>query len=108
MFRLALALGMTVGELSNRMSSHELQEWIAYSLIEPFGEWRADLRAGIVASTIANVNRGKGRRAYKATDFMPFERPQRKAQTPEEMKAVAHRVAAFVNRSNTHGHTQSR
>ena len=40
--------------------------------MEPFGEERADLRAGIIASTIANVNRGKKGRLSKPTDFMPF------------------------------------
>jgi hypothetical protein len=34
---------------------HELAEWAAYYQCEPFGEERADLRAGIVASVIANV-----------------------------------------------------
>lgn len=51
---------------------------MAYAEIEPFGEERADLRAGIVASTIANVNRGKNKRAYKAQAFMPrFERKRK-------------------------------
>ena len=62
---------MTVGELLHTMSSKELVEWQAYYSIEPFGEERADLRAGIIASTIANVNRPKGKKAYDAEDFMP-------------------------------------
>ena len=53
------------------MSSAEFAEWQAYDRLEPFGPWRADLNAGIVASTIANVNRGKNRKAYAPKDFMP-------------------------------------
>ena len=49
-----------------------MTEWQIYEAIEPFGEQRADLRAGIIASTIANVNRGKGQKAFTATDFMPY------------------------------------
>ncbi|MFA5162089.1 MAG: DUF4035 domain-containing protein [Elusimicrobiales bacterium] len=62
---------MTVGELLGRISSRELTEWQAYYGIEPFGEERADLRAGIIAATGANVFRGKGIKPYKPQDFMP-------------------------------------
>ena len=62
---------MTVGELLSRISSRELTEWRAYCLREPFGEERADLRAGIVASTTANVFRKSGTQPYKAQDLMP-------------------------------------
>ena len=48
---------MTVAELLSRTTSRELSEWMVYYELEPFGEERADLRAGIVASTVANVNR---------------------------------------------------
>lgn len=62
---------MTVGELLSRISSRELTEWRAYCALEPFGEERADLRAGIVASTMANVFRRSGTKPYKAQEFMP-------------------------------------
>jgi hypothetical protein len=32
---------------------------------------RADMHAAIVASVIANANRGKGQKAFKPEDFMP-------------------------------------
>lgn len=32
---------------------------------------RADHQAGVVASTIANVHRGRGAKAFTAQDFMP-------------------------------------
>ncbi len=56
-----------------------MAEWIALERVDPWGEWRADLRAGIVASTIANVNRGKKDKAFSAQDFMPdFRTPKEK------------------------------
>jgi hypothetical protein len=56
----------------SEMTAVQLAEWQAYGVIEPFDEQRADLRAGIIASTIANVNRAPKTDAYKATDFMAF------------------------------------
>jgi len=73
---------MPVSELLTRISSRELTEWIAYAELDPFGEWRADLRAGIVASTMANTARDPKRRAkaWTAQDFMPqFERKEPKS-----------------------------
>lgn len=53
------------------MSSRLFLEWIAYDRVEPFGPWRDDIRAGVVASTIANVNRSKKTDAYTPNDFIP-------------------------------------
>lgn len=61
---------MTVQELLMRISSLELAEWAAYYEIEPFGQERDNLHAGIVAATVANVNRGKGKKPVQAGDFM--------------------------------------
>lgn len=70
------------------MTSAELTAWIAYDNLEPFGESRADLRAGIIASTTYNVNRGKGR-AMQPVDFMPkFEVTDRVKKTPEQVWQV--------------------
>lgn len=60
-----------------------MADWLAYAEIEPFGDFRADVRAGIVASTIANVHRGKGQRAFGAADFMPFHKKQQPALAVE-------------------------
>jgi hypothetical protein len=46
-------------------------EWTEYFQLDPFGGERGDVQAAIVASTIANVNRGKNSRALKVKDFMP-------------------------------------
>ncbi len=57
------------------MTSQQFAEWMAYSRLEPWGEERGDLRMGIVASTIANVNRPKGKKPFKPQDFMPSFEP---------------------------------
>ena len=75
-FRLALALGRPVGEMLSTMSSHELAEWMAFERVEgPVGEMRDDLRTGIMASTVANVNRKRGSRPFTPADFMPYKSP---------------------------------
>lgn len=77
MFRLALALGKSVREVEATMSSHEIAEWMAYYRINPWGEDRADLRSGVVASTIANVNRDPNKgRPFSPRDFMPYHQKQ--------------------------------
>lgn len=45
---------------------------MAYYSIEPFGEERADLRSGILASLIYNTNKKPSSPAKSAVDFMPF------------------------------------
>lgn len=53
------------------MTMKQLEEWAEYSSIEPFGEERADLRAGIVASAVLNANRSKSTdKVWSAQDFL--------------------------------------
>jgi len=74
--------------LFRALTTKQFREWIAYYYIEPFGEWRADIRQAITSMIIANVNRSKNQRAFRYTDFMPFEKPKkRKRQTQKEMIA---------------------
>ena len=64
---------MPVGQLLASISSRELTEWQAFYQLEPFGEERDDLRAGIVASTVANTARDpkQHREPFLPRDFMP-------------------------------------
>jgi len=85
-YRLALALGKPNPDgMLARMPYRIYREWQTYAAIEPFGDERADLRAGIVACTIANcLARKKGKPAFKPADFMPlFEVKQDK--TPDDL-----------------------
>lgn len=65
-------LGIPVGEMLTRMTSSEISEYMAYDRISPFGEERADLRAGIVASAVVNHSMSPPKRPSKPSDFMPF------------------------------------
>lgn len=94
MFRLALALGMTVKELEQRMSSRELSEWMAFFSLEPWGCEVEDWRFGMLASVIANVNRDKKkqRKPFEPQDFMPQRNTkvetQKEEQTWEEQARI--------------------
>lgn len=55
-----------------QISWSQFRYWLAYYELEPFGEERGDLRAGIIASTIANVHRDpKKGKAFRPDDFTP-------------------------------------
>lgn len=45
--------------------------WQAAYALDPWGEDRADLRAGIVAALTANIHRGSEVQPFKPSDFMP-------------------------------------
>lgn len=60
-----------MGQLLAEISSAELTEWQAFYDLEPFGDIRADLRSGIVASTLANVM-GDPKKPTSPKDFMPM------------------------------------
>ena len=83
MFTLAAELKMTVAELGDRMSSRELQEWIAYQGIVGCldSRQRGDLAAGIVASTVANAHRSSRSQSFTPQDFMAYvEKPKQSPQ----------------------------
>ena len=69
------------------MTSAQFAEWMAYGQLEPWGEERADLRAGIIASTQANSMRGKKGKPFKPQDFMPRYEPEDEEATAAMMMA---------------------
>ncbi len=88
--RLAAHLHKTHEELLDPESGitiEEFQRWLLLEQIEPFGEYGAWLRTGVIASTLANINRGKDTSPFSALDFMPEAyRPPKKVETPKTMK----------------------
>lgn len=88
-FMLAGYLGMSVKRCQQEIDSDEFANWLAWYRIDPFGEQRSDLRAGIIASATLAPYRKPGSKAAKPEDFMPF-RPERK---PELMTAAQLRAA---------------
>lgn len=81
MHRLALALGCFVSDIEDRMSYTEFQDWCEFYALEPFGEIRADLRAGFVASTQFNSCLGKKDRskAMKISSAVLFDSLKKEA-----------------------------
>jgi hypothetical protein len=71
------------------ITSTQFAEWMAYSKIEPWGQDRDDLRMGIIASTIANVNRGKNGKPLNPQDFIPDFEPEDEERAAERMLASA-------------------
>ncbi len=93
-----MALGLSVAEAQARIDAREFGEWMAFAGLEPFGEERADLRAAIVASTVANTARDPKtqRDPFTPQEFMPKFEKETTEQTPEQMLAIVEMLnAAF-------------
>jgi hypothetical protein len=88
---------MTVRELLERIDALELSEWQAFYNLNPWGQERDDLRAGIIASTVANCMTDKSN--WKPSDFMPKfgpPEPEPEPQTAEQMKQICIRMNAMM------------
>lgn len=88
-FRLAKELGMSVRRTQAEVSSAEFGEWVAYFSIEPFGERIADLRAGTIASVIANVNRAPNTPPVSPSAFVSWGNEPKPTQQPRSAEEVA-------------------
>jgi hypothetical protein len=76
------------------MSAKQFVEWQAYYQVEPFGPPSGYWQAGLIASTLANVNRTKKRqKALTPEDFMPRTLVQGEADEPVDVGAQT--VQAF-------------
>jgi len=55
------------------LSSREVTAWQAYYQVEPFGEYKADLRMAMLLSLLANIYRDdkKHPQPFTVEDFMP-------------------------------------
>lgn len=73
------------------MTATELAEWDAFLALEPWGAEAADHRAGVIAATIANVNRRKGSAPFQPSDFFP----SRAQAFLQASMSVADKVKAF-------------
>lgn len=73
-------------ELLDGISYEELTAWAALYQADPWGERRADLRAGIGHALFANANRDTKQRPepFSPLDFMPYESMQPKAEQQTE------------------------
>ncbi len=74
----------TVEELQS-LSLHELAYWEAKFQVDPFGSWRENYHAGLIASQIYNAHRGKAD-TVSPLDFILKTEGQ--AQDDESRRAV--------------------
>lgn len=80
---------MTVGELSERMTSEELTEWMAIDMfLDPIpNEWQ---QTGVIASAVLAPHCGKNR-GPKASDFIPRQHlPQSQEDMARELAKLKH------------------
>lgn len=95
---MAVKLGyLDVDEMLSKISWLKFLEWMAFSEIDPFDEWRADLRAAQIVAKIHNLFAEKPR---PVSDFvLDFDRKPKRRQTVEEQKAIAYQIAyAFTSK----------
>lgn len=82
MFELAERLGMTVRELSMRMDSRELSEWMVWDSRIKISD--ADIQTARVNFTLACCHSDPKKRRPRFADFLPDRRP-RLAMTGDEI-----------------------
>lgn len=92
---MALALGAgSVEKMMTEMSYEEYATWKKLDGLEPLGLKRADFQAGVIASTIRNVNLSRGSTAKSPHDFMPLQRRLKQMKTELDNKTVDDQVRA--------------
>lgn len=77
------------------LTASQLNDWFAYEQIEPFGEFRSELRHGQMMALHANLNRDSKNKPepFTALDFMNFvEREPEREYTIEELEAYAAKI----------------
>ena len=98
LYRLTLELGYpSPDHLLDCLTSSQLAGWMAYAALEPFGEYRSELRHGQQMALQANINRDSKRKPepYAPADFMSFVTeppPPQHEPTPGEIEAKLERI----------------
>ena len=80
--------------LLQSLTARQFAEWQQFYMMDPFGDQRADLRAGIIASALSNRWRGKHEQPLKPVDFMPYHKEPE--QTPEEIQRTLRSILGQV------------
>jgi hypothetical protein len=69
------------------MTGAEFLEWMEYDNLEPFGAWRDNWHASMIASILANANRKPGTAPIKMSEFMYVDAETTKEKRDAEMLA---------------------
>lgn len=77
------------------MTFNELRAWEAYYALEPWGQARDNMHAGLIAAAVSNPHRKKGTRPVTHKDFMLVPRDEQFADNRKRffsgMRAMARR-----------------
>lgn len=95
---------MPVCQAKRLCTIREFVRWVAFYGFEPWGEERADFRAGVIAATVANAFGGA---KAKPHDFMPLIAKHPKRQTVEEQQAGMARAFAALKKARERGNKHS-
>lgn len=91
--------------MAAQISARKMREWQVYSELEPFGARAEFWQAGLIASTIMNVNRTKkSQKALTPEDCMPREMMQRAEQHEPHDDVGAKALQTFHDVANMNGH----
>lgn len=85
LFRVAMALGRTVGELEETIGHAELLEWFAFYELEPWGAHIEDFRAALGPWVAARIAAGRKGRSVRLEDFMRRRAEHRRMATAEDI-----------------------
>lgn len=88
-------MGRSVRELLDSMDAAELHDWMEFYEAEPWGEDRADLRAGIVAATVAGCHGIKCR----PSDFLPQYDREREPMSDDDIQSTVVKTNAMLGGS---------
>lgn len=78
------------------MSYAEFSAWKKLDAIEPIGPKRSDFQAGLIASTVKNVNASRGSSAKSPHDFMPLQKHRKAMASQLSSKTVDDQVRAVM------------
>lgn len=83
--------------LDEELDPRQLDWWLAYDALEPFGAERDDLRSGLLGATLGNLWISDGM-PLEPSHFMPFSKRRRpRPQSATVQIAIAHTLAAAQN-----------
>ncbi len=100
--RLSLAWGMPQSEIESTVSARDLDEMRDYFAVEPWGAWRDNVHAGLIASTICNVNRGKDTEPFTYEDFMLLDPVEAEKKLAKQRREKARKLFNTLKSSAKH------
>lgn len=97
--RLAALLGRTVGEMRATLPWDEYCGWLAYWQVEPWGPWRDNVHAAIIAREVTRAN-ARLRRGAKLdlASYMVIDPEERQRAANERVVAMLQAMAVMGGR----------